>query len=336
MVASDMNADMNDDISVKSKTLFDWVFEIISWGFCALIALGFLIHTWPILLIGLILYLASEYPEELQIFAFFAAMIFFILAIVLSIRDGVAGDHKSSIKHKFAQNYSGSKSSNALSNNSGLNTNRVKPDQLLAESVSLSPSSPENSQILLNGSFSEHSRASKTIFPPETRLLPEYRFSKFDYQIAQAQLKSIGLYLGTVDGKWGPRSQKALENLKELLMAQNEEWNYDDKTLIFILVKVGEEQMTDSEAVEAESSSFNIEHAAFPKPNNSSGKANLYDTPSMPAYGFNGIERVSGYFRSNGTYVEPYHRTRANSTEADNWSTKGNLNPFTGKRGSKR
>lgn len=43
--------------------------------------------------------------------------------------------------------------------------------------------------------------------------------------------------------------------------------------------------------------------------------------------------RVSGYYRSNGTYVQPYFRTAPNSTTRDNFSTKGNTNPYTGKPG---
>jgi tetratricopeptide (TPR) repeat protein len=43
--------------------------------------------------------------------------------------------------------------------------------------------------------------------------------------------------------------------------------------------------------------------------------------------------RVSGYTRSNGTYVQPYFRTAPNSTNRDNFSTKGNVNPYTGKPG---
>ncbi|MCW3108274.1 MAG: hypothetical protein JWQ09_2780 [Segetibacter sp.] len=43
--------------------------------------------------------------------------------------------------------------------------------------------------------------------------------------------------------------------------------------------------------------------------------------------------RVSGYYRSNGTYVQPYFRTAPNSTNRDNFSTKGNVNPYTGKPG---
>ncbi|WP_413944367.1 hypothetical protein [Bdellovibrio sp. HCB-162] len=47
-----------------------------------------------------------------------------------------------------------------------------------------------------------------------------------------------------------------------------------------------------------------------------------------------GTVRVRGYYRKNGTYVAPHYRTRANSTKYDNWSTKGNVNPYTGKVGT--
>lgn len=43
---------------------------------------------------------------------------------------------------------------------------------------------------------------------------------------------------------------------------------------------------------------------------------------------------VNGYYRKNGTYVRPHYRTRANSSKYDNWSTKGNVNPYTGKAGT--
>lgn len=42
---------------------------------------------------------------------------------------------------------------------------------------------------------------------------------------------------------------------------------------------------------------------------------------------------VSGYTRSNGTYVQPYFRTAPNSTNRDNFSTTGNVNPYTGEPG---
>jgi hypothetical protein len=43
---------------------------------------------------------------------------------------------------------------------------------------------------------------------------------------------------------------------------------------------------------------------------------------------------VKGYFKSNGTYVAPYVRTAPNSSRLDNWSTVGNVNPYTGKEGT--
>ena len=42
---------------------------------------------------------------------------------------------------------------------------------------------------------------------------------------------------------------------------------------------------------------------------------------------------VSGYYKSNGTYVQPYYRTAPNSTNRDNFSTRGNTNPYTGEAG---
>jgi hypothetical protein len=47
-----------------------------------------------------------------------------------------------------------------------------------------------------------------------------------------------------------------------------------------------------------------------------------------------GSVRVQGYYRSNGTYVAPYTRSSPNSTRLDNYSTKGNYNPYTGAAGT--
>ena len=44
-------------------------------------------------------------------------------------------------------------------------------------------------------------------------------------------------------------------------------------------------------------------------------------------------QSVSGYYNANGTYVNPYIRTSPNETKADNYSTVGNTNPYTGKAG---
>jgi hypothetical protein len=43
---------------------------------------------------------------------------------------------------------------------------------------------------------------------------------------------------------------------------------------------------------------------------------------------------VHGSFRSNGTYVQPHMRSAPNGTTLDNWSTRGNVNPYTGRPGT--
>ena len=48
----------------------------------------------------------------------------------------------------------------------------------------------------------------------------------------------------------------------------------------------------------------------------------------------NAYIRVRGYFRG-GSYINSYYRTNANTYKWDNWSAKGNINPFTGKKGYK-
>ncbi len=46
------------------------------------------------------------------------------------------------------------------------------------------------------------------------------------------------------------------------------------------------------------------------------------------------ITSVKGYVKkSTGTYVMPYYKTSPNKTKLDNFSAKGNYNPFTGKKG---
>ncbi|PTD15039.1 hypothetical protein [Flavobacterium columnare] len=44
--------------------------------------------------------------------------------------------------------------------------------------------------------------------------------------------------------------------------------------------------------------------------------------------------KVNGYYRSNGTYVEPHYRTNRNNTNTDNYTTRPNTNPWTGKPGT--
>ena len=47
-----------------------------------------------------------------------------------------------------------------------------------------------------------------------------------------------------------------------------------------------------------------------------------------------GGHAVSGYVKSNGTLVAPHMQTNPNATKYDNYSTKGNVNPYTAKAGT--
>jgi hypothetical protein len=47
-----------------------------------------------------------------------------------------------------------------------------------------------------------------------------------------------------------------------------------------------------------------------------------------------GTNSVGGHIRRDGTYVPPHQRTNPNTNVYDNWSTKGNVNPYTGKAGT--
>ncbi len=44
--------------------------------------------------------------------------------------------------------------------------------------------------------------------------------------------------------------------------------------------------------------------------------------------------RVKGYTKKNGAYVAPHYRSSPNKSKFDNFSTKGNYNPYTGKKGT--
>lgn len=43
---------------------------------------------------------------------------------------------------------------------------------------------------------------------------------------------------------------------------------------------------------------------------------------------------VKGHYRKNGTYVAPHYKSNPNGYKHDNWSTKGNRNPYTGEYGT--
>lgn len=55
----------------------------------------------------------------------------------------------------------------------------------------------------------------------------------------------------------------------------------------------------------------------------------------LPAFA-EAARSVRGYTKRNGTYVAPHYRTSPDRSRSNNWSHKGNTNPYTGKRGSKK
>jgi hypothetical protein len=44
---------------------------------------------------------------------------------------------------------------------------------------------------------------------------------------------------------------------------------------------------------------------------------------------------VSGHLTNSGTYVQPHSSTNPNSTQLDNYGTRGNYNPHTGAYGTR-
>lgn len=62
-----------------------------------------------------------------------------------------------------------------------------------------------------------------------------------------------------------------------------------------------------------------------------------YGQSAQPTYGgsYGSDETTSGYTRSNGTYVESYHHTAPDSNPYNNYSSQGNVNPYTGAVGHK-
>jgi hypothetical protein len=44
---------------------------------------------------------------------------------------------------------------------------------------------------------------------------------------------------------------------------------------------------------------------------------------------------VQGHYNSNGTYTQPHMRTNPNNTQMDNFGTRGNYNPYTGRSGTR-
>ena len=57
---------------------------------------------------------------------------------------------------------------------------------------------------------------------------------------------------------------------------------------------------------------------------------------TLPAMAKGGSHSVTGHTTKNGTYVPPHQATNPDSFKTNNWSHKGNVNPHTGKEGTKK
>jgi hypothetical protein len=66
-----------------------------------------------------------------------------------------------------------------------------------------------------------------------------------------------------------------------------------------------------------------------------SGKT--YRAPRTSAYRAPSATPVlhRGYVTKSGAYVAPHYQTAPNGTKVDNWSSRPNVNPYTGKPGTK-
>jgi hypothetical protein len=66
--------------------------------------------------------------------------------------------------------------------------------------------------------------------------------------------------------------------------------------------------------------------------------AQYYNQPAQSNYNsglYGSDQQTSGYTRSNGTVVQGYHHTAPDSNPYNNYSSQGNVNPYTGAVGHK-
>lgn len=54
----------------------------------------------------------------------------------------------------------------------------------------------------------------------------------------------------------------------------------------------------------------------------------------IPSLAYAGTNRVGAYTRKDGVYVAPHYKTSPDSRVTNNWSARGNVNPYTGRAGT--
>jgi hypothetical protein len=55
---------------------------------------------------------------------------------------------------------------------------------------------------------------------------------------------------------------------------------------------------------------------------------------ALATVAYAGDTHVNGYFRNDGSYVQPHYRSAPDSSTYNNYSTQGNVNPYTGQAGT--
>ena len=65
------------------------------------------------------------------------------------------------------------------------------------------------------------------------------------------------------------------------------------------------------------------------------GWGSPYSTPQYGTGSNPGAHSTQDYTRGSGTYVQPHMQTNPNSTQMDNYNTRGNVNPYNGAMGTR-
>ncbi len=81
--------------------------------------------------------------------------------------------------------------------------------------------------------------------------------------------------------------------------------------------------------------SFFLATPVFAKKGSGSHNHSSRSYGSSKSHGSSKSTNVRGYTKKDGTYVSPHKRTTPNQTQRDNWTSKPNKNPYTGKDGTK-
>ena len=97
--------------------------------------------------------------------------------------------------------------------------------------------------------------------------------------------------------------------------------NAAPSTLVALVVLVGVVALHAADAEAKNSSGFST-----PRASSSSGRGTGSKFESYS---------VRPHVRKDGTYVEPHRRSTPDARIENNWSTKPNVNPYTGKSGTK-